>query len=252
MSWRCRIPDRRACGLHAPASVQSLRRGDRPVQLVRRPPLPPVPRRQTCRLVPETTAEPAARGILSRGVHRPRQLEWRGPGSPGRILPPPVSCSPRDLARGGRDLAVPRRSGRRRDGVAHLGPESLAAPPPARDRAGRSHLARWTSLAILPVQVLSRLFRGKLLAFLYNDYARGNCRQPMTLTLQAATLDATTDSPTIYGLRPSGVGLLLRRPEPPRGTTRIICPTDRAPGHSPRPARHGICGIFPTIPPWGH
>jgi len=27
--------------------------------------------------------------------------------------------------------------------------------------------------------------------------------------------------------------------QPPRGTTRIICPAGRAPGHSPRPARYG-------------
>ncbi len=44
-------------------------------------------------------------------------------------------------------------------------------------------------------------------------------------------------------------GAQLRRPEPPLGMTRIICPTDRAPGHSPGPARHGIWGIFPTNPP---
>jgi len=69
------------------------------------------------------------------------------------------------------------------------------------------------------------------------------------VTLQAAVLDAAANSPKIYGLRPSGVGLCCagpnRRPASPHHL-----PTDRAPRQPRSPVRQGIRWI-PTLPP-GH
>jgi hypothetical protein len=68
------------------------------------------------------------------------------------------------------------------------------------------------------------------------------------VTPRAGTIDATVESATIYVLRPSGVRPLLRRPEPPYGTIRIIRPIDRETRHPPTSARPGFSRDFAKSP----
>jgi hypothetical protein len=68
------------------------------------------------------------------------------------------------------------------------------------------------------------------------------------VTPRAGTIDATVESPTIFVLRPRGVRLLLRRPEPPYGTIRIIRPIDGESGHPPTSARPGLSRNFAKSP----
>ena len=97
----------------------------------------------------------------------------------GRDLRPPVQGVGRDPHHNRRRSQASRRAHRHDLRAAHLGVGHDAPPAPAHDRARRRHRARWQRLGrvparlLLPVRVLSRLFRRLFLTMLRAAHKAG-------------------------------------------------------------------------------
>ena len=122
----------------------------------------------------------AGRALLPRRVHAAGADRRHRLPEQGRHLRSPVQGFVGDDAHDRGRSQAPGRQDRLHLGAAHLGLRDDPSPARAHDRAGRRDLARRHTLDqlpsqdfLLPVQVLSRLFRGKMLAMLLAAHDAG-------------------------------------------------------------------------------
>ena len=123
--------------------------------------------------------KPAAVAYCPCGLHRARSTGAARTPQPASVLQPAVSGRLGDPAGDRRRSTPSRRTHRRARCAAHLVAEPETSSAPALSRSRRRTGLRSLPLGrhqadgfFLPVRVLSRMFRGKLLAFLKQSYRR--------------------------------------------------------------------------------